>query len=100
MIVDPETASAETQRRVFLGVAEAIMAIDKRARSEGPKRPLDLGATIDGLLEVIAALLTEARVLPDEAAELQVCEDLRAALVMHLQQARAALAPPEASTRH
>ncbi len=98
MIFNPELVSAEAQRRVFLGVIEAIVAMGANARSQG--QPLELGATIDGLLEVIGALLVEAQVLPDATADAQVCEDIRTALATHIRQTRLELEPVQEAVRH
>jgi len=89
MIFDPEQISAATQRHVFLTVIQAL------ARMKPPEDPSQmpghhgLGATLDGLLDVIACLLVEARVLPDAAAEREICDDLRDALLAHIQANRA-----------
>lgn len=88
-MLDQEQFDVETQRRVYLTVLRAL------AEMERPQRPSEepplaaLCATIDGLLEVIASLLVEARVLPNEAVERQLCEDLGTALLNHIRQSRA-----------
>ncbi len=100
MIFNSELVSAEAQRRVFLVVVDAIVAIGRSVRNQGVGQPLELGATIDGLLEVIAVLLVEAQVLPDAAADEQVCEDIRAALAAHIRNSRLELEPPLEVMRH
>ena len=98
-IVDPETMSAETQRRVFLTVIQALAAMEQPAY--GSLQPhLALGATIDGLLEAIAALLVEAQVLTSDAIAHQVCDDLRDALLAHIQSSQAAIEAPQIVARH
>lgn len=96
MIFDPERLSVETQRRVFLTVLRALAEMERPAPVHGEAPLLALGATIDGLLEVVASLLVEARVLPNEAIERQVCDDLRKALLGHIWRTKAeAEAKPE-----
>ncbi len=100
VIFDPELVSAETQRRVFLGIVDAIVAMARSAPSEGSGQPLELGATIDGLLEVIATLLVNAQILPDGVADVQVCEDIRAALAAHIRHCRLELDTVDVPVRH
>lgn len=85
MILDSEQVLAERQRRVFLATIQMVMALGQE-----PNKPvatgLDLGSTIDGLLEAVAALVVEAQVLHDGPAEQQFCEDVARALLQHIRQ--------------
>lgn len=87
MIFDPEQVLAERQRRVFLATIQMIMALAREPHTPD-SAGLDLGATIDGLLEAIAALVVEAKVLPDAPADQQFCENVAHALLQHIRQTR------------
>lgn len=89
MIFDPEQLSVETQRRVFLTVLRALAHMERPPHLRAEEPLLALGATVDGLLEVVASLLVEAGVLPDEIVEQEVCEDLRDALLGHIRRGKA-----------
>jgi hypothetical protein len=86
MIFDPEQVRADAQRSVFLATIQTIKTLGEQSRAGGPGPRLELAATIDGLLEVIAALLVEARALPDGFAEQELCEDAGQALLHHIHQ--------------
>ena len=100
MSFDPGQLSVETQRRVFLTVLRALAQMERPAHLQQEAPLVALGATIDGLLEVAASLLVETGVLPSEAIERQVCDDLRDALIGHIRRGKAEAAAALETVRH
>lgn len=78
----------DVQQRVFLATIRAIASMQRVEAPQHGSATLGLNAMIEGLVQAIAELLVEAKVVTTVKSSEPICDNIRNLLAAHIAEAR------------